>query len=106
MANVYTANGRISTETKTIAGLVYITTTTYDYAGNPLTVTHPDGTIVRNTYNAIGALATVEEQAPSESSFTTVASSFAYGPDGQVTEQVNGNGTVTTNIYDVSQHIV
>ncbi|MBI2416008.1 MAG: DUF2380 domain-containing protein [Candidatus Kerfeldbacteria bacterium] len=92
----YDAADNKASEGVIIDGTNYTTSFTYDRQGNILTTTHPDDTIVTNTYNALGLLKTV-------SSGADVVSATDYGPHGQLISQTNGNGTVTTYTYDESQ---
>ncbi len=98
----YFASGRMSSETSTVAVTVYTASYTYDYAGNILTTTEPDGSTVRYTYNALGLLETVERKGQADASYTSVVTSKTYGPHGQVTSENYGNGTSSTYTYNAA----
>ncbi len=52
----YNVVGGIATETKTVSSTAYLSTYTYDRQGNILTVTNPDSSIIKYTYNPAGLL--------------------------------------------------
>ncbi|MFA5793021.1 MAG: RHS repeat-associated core domain-containing protein [Candidatus Gracilibacteria bacterium] len=98
----YYQNGGLQSKTTVIAGTDYQTSYTYDYQGNPLTQTHPDGTTIRSTYNAIGKIETTEKKTPNDADFVFVVTDTNYGPNGQITEETYANGTTTSYTYDAS----
>ncbi len=97
----YNSNGAITTENKIIDNVTYPTSYTYDRLGNVLTITYPDKSQVRYSYDNAGLLDKIERK--EDDLFTDVVSNFDYSPMGQVTNQVNANGTITTNSYDATK---
>jgi|GEM_PF-788728 len=99
----YNSNGALATENKYIDGLKYATSYTYDYQGNILTITYPDNSVVRYTYNKAGLPEKIEK-ADGGGAFSDVIANFDYSPIGQVTLQQGGNGTLsTTKTYAADQ---
>ncbi|MBP9749671.1 MAG: VCBS repeat-containing protein, partial [Candidatus Pacebacteria bacterium] len=103
----YDPLGRVSKETKYVDKVrlstayigSYTTEFTYNREGNPLTITYPDNSEVRYTYNAGGLLETVEHK-ESGGSFVGLITDFDYNPLGEVTYRENANNTYTTYTYD------
>jgi RHS repeat-associated protein len=98
----YNSNGAITTENKIIDGVTYSTSYTYDRLGNIITITYPEKSQVKYSYNNAGLLDKIERK-ENGGLFTNVVSNFDYSPIGQVTKQVNANGTTTTNSYDATK---
>lgn len=95
----YDILGRVTTETKNILSLFpaqsLSTAFTYSLAGNPKTITHPDGMVVSYKYDTAGQLESVQKDG------ANIVSSITYGPAGLL-EQINyANGVSTSNIYDI-----
>jgi RHS repeat-associated protein len=65
----------------------------YDYHGDPVSVTSPDGVITTNTYNPAGELA-------STSNAYGDTTSYAYNYLGEVASMINPDRTSQTNSYD------
>ena len=63
----------------------------YDRQGNLTNVVYPDNSEVQYTYNTAGLPETVQQK-ESGGSFGDIVSDFDYGPHGQVTYKVFGNG--------------
>lgn len=95
----YAPSGQVAVETRIIGGTTFVTTSTYDRAGNALEATYPDSSAVRYAYNAAGQLETVEHK-ESGGSYAYLVKDLDYAPHGQVALQENANGSVTTNLYD------
>ncbi|CAM1364351.1 Virulence plasmid protein B [Tenacibaculum xiamenense] len=89
----YNVLGRITENKKTIDGQDFVLGFTYDKAGNPITITYPDTTVVTNTYNNAGQIETVV--AGSEDVITNVD----YNPLGSITKINFANGIETNNTY-------
>jgi len=98
----YNSNGSIATETKTINGVGYTTSYAYNRKGNVITVTYPDASDVKYTFNAGGMIEKVERK-EGGGSYVDVVSNFDYNPMGLVATQVDANTTTTTNTYDASK---
>ncbi|MEJ5310984.1 MAG: carbohydrate binding domain-containing protein, partial [Anaerolineae bacterium] len=88
----YDTRGRVTQETKTISGQSFTTQYTYDSMDRVVTMTYPDGEVVRNTYNAAGQPATLRSDTYGNYNYVSSAS---YNALGQITEMSMGNGTLT-----------
>ena len=99
----YNALGGTASETNQIDGEDYTTSYSYDRAGNQILITYPDSSQVQNNYNSAGLLEAVSYKEAGASTFSDVVVDFDYSPLGQITYQLNGNGTETTNVYDASE---
>ncbi|MBI3020361.1 MAG: hypothetical protein HYY60_03500 [Parcubacteria group bacterium] len=99
----YNALGNIATETKTIDGTLYATTYAYDRQGNTAHLTYSDSGTVEYRYNSAGLLESVETLPTSTSTLSSLTvSNLNYGPTGQVTAKVFGNGDVSLYAYDAN----
>ena len=85
--------------TETIEGSNYASSTAYDTASRPLTVTYPSGLAIRNAYNANGYLTGVSNAATS-AAYWTAGTADARG---NVTSFTLGNGVQTTKAYDAQR---
>lgn len=99
----YAQDGRIAVETRVIGGTTFVTTSTFDLAGNVLELTYPDSSAVRYTYNAAGQVESVEQK-ESGGSYAYLVNDFDYAPHGLATLQENANGTVTRSYFD-AEHL-
>ena len=93
----YDINGNLISETRTVAGVTYITGYGYDAAGNLRSITYPTGQTI--TYEPdvfdptmIGAVTLNTSQ--------TLASILVYEPFGPVSEMTLGNGITVSRTYD------
>ena len=98
----YDPLGDLASETKTIGGINYTTSYTYDHQGNQLTITNPDGSVVEYTYGTAGLPTSVQEEEPG-GSFNYVVSSMDYSPMDQIAIENYADGIVAKNIYDPLQ---
>ncbi len=101
-AYAYNAIGLPSTETRTIGGVAYTATYTYDRLGNILTLANPDNSAIRYFYNDAGQLETVEQN-ENGGSYSFIISNFDYGPTGKITFKEFGNGVTSTYTYDATK---
>ena len=97
----YAYNLLPQTETKTIGTSTFATSYTYDRLGNQTQIVYPDLSEVRNSYNAGNYLERVEQKENS-GAWRDIVTSYDYHPTGQVSYQVNGNGTKTIKVYNPS----
>jgi RHS repeat-associated protein len=97
---VYDTLGRVSTDTRVIAGNSYATGYTYDAAGNILTETYPSGRIVTYTRDALGRISGITTKQNSGASAAAVVSSSTYKPFGPLSGLTFGNGVVVALTYD------
>lgn len=77
---------------------------TYTAANRLSTLTEPDGTVVTDTYNALGQL-TLVQVAPLGGATQTVVSAVTYLPFGPVTGYTLGNGQTITRTYDANYNV-
>ena len=77
---------------------------TYTAANRLSTLTEPDGTVVTDTYNALGQL-TLVQVAPLGGATQTVVSTVTYLPFGPVTGYTLGNGQTMTRAYDANYNV-
>lgn len=96
----YDSLGRLSSVTLQSPAGNLTTTTTYDPAGRILTRTYPDGFALTNVYNAQGALVEVDPSGHYLGSEASLWKALAWDPEGQVTQEEDGNGVITTHTYD------
>ena len=85
----YDARGRLTNETDILSGARYTTLYTYDSAGNVLSATYPDGTVVSYSYDALNRVTKL-------GTFAT----FTYNPDDSIKTIAYGNGVSTAYTYD------
>ncbi|HPA15653.1 MAG TPA: DUF6531 domain-containing protein, partial [Desulfobacterales bacterium] len=87
----YDGKGDLITETRTIGGVVFTTSYTYDAAGTPTGMTYPDGRMVTYELDAAGR---VNRVATTREGITrTLADNIRYMPFGPVSGLTYGNGT-------------
>lgn len=102
LTNEWNPNGQLKKETKNIFGTSYVTSYTNDRQGNPLTITHPDGTVISYAYNNAGQLNKVTWK-ELYGSLQDLASNISYSPLGQITYLLYGNNASTINTYDAAK---
>jgi RHS repeat-associated protein len=95
----YDALGNLASETRTIAGISYVTVFTYDRQGNTVAITYPDSAETRYSFNGAGLLERIERR-ENGGNFVNVVSRFDYAPAGQVSFKEFGNGVTTRYTYD------
>jgi YD repeat-containing protein len=98
IAYAYDLHGRVTSETRAIAGQQYVVAYAYDSSGRLTGMTYPDGRVVSYTLDALGRVAQVDTTKDSQSQ--TVVSGVAYQPFGGVKSYTLGNGHVYTRSYD------
>ncbi|UMX48274.1 MAG: FG-GAP-like repeat-containing protein [Candidatus Nealsonbacteria bacterium DGGOD1a] len=98
----YSILGNLAKDTKVRDNQTFTTQYTYDYQGNPLTITNPDGSIAKFSYNAAGLTESVSRQEPAVAA-VGVVSSFDYSPARQVSALNYGSGIATVNTFDPNQ---
>jgi RHS repeat-associated protein len=92
----YDSLGRPSSTSEIIGGEVFATSVTYDAAGRVATQTYPSGFALERNYTFTGFLEEVREAG----GLTVYWAANAVNAEGQVTEEVLGNGLVTQRAYD------
>ncbi len=88
----YDAAGRKKTESLTIAGQTYTTTTEYNARGELTKYTYPDSTVVDRTYTARGELYQLKHAG-------TTIDTRAYDNGGRMSNSTYNNGVVDTRAY-------
>ena len=102
IAHKYNALGLQATTTTTIDNASYVTGYRYDRQGNLTNVVYPDNSEVRYAHNAAGLPETVEQK-ENGGSFGYIVSDLDYGPHGQVTYKLFGNGVESTYTFDATK---
>jgi len=87
--NLLDYNGTVSLQTEE-----FVTETSYDALNRPVTIIHPDSTVITNVYNKGGLL---EQVLNCEDEYI---SSIEYNARGQRTEVIYGNNSKTRYTYD------
>jgi RHS repeat-associated protein len=95
----YDHAGSVKKETRIISGTPFVTQTAYDRQGNVTTLTNPDSSEVRNSYNTVGLLEKVERK-ESGGSWTDVIGDLDYAPIDKPNLVAYGNSATTTDTYD------
>lgn len=95
----YNPAGLISSEVKTIGTTTYSQSYAFNRQNNQTQITYPDSSDVLYSYNTAGLLEKVEQR-ENVGAYRDIISNFNYGPTGQITYQLHGNGASTTRTYD------
>jgi len=80
---------------------VFSSATVYDALNRPTSMTAPDSSEIRPTYNEAGLLEKVEARVRGAATWTTFVDDIDYDAKGQREKIVYGNGTTTTYAYDL-----
>ena len=83
--------GRVTGHKQTTDGQEYTTGYTYNLSGALVEQTYPSGRVVKNTFDADGALSQVQSKRSSET-YRNFANGFVYNAAGAVTAMKLGNG--------------
>ena len=78
----------------------FTTTTTYDALNRPTSLTAPDASEIKPTYNEAGLLEAVDARIRGAVSWTSFVDDIAYDAKGQRARIEYGNGTLTEYTYD------
>ena len=98
-AYVYDPKGRVTSETRTLAGVQYKTAYSYDSFGRLSGMTYPSGRTLAYDFDAVGRVSGITTTKPGESP-QTVVSNVAYHPFGGVKGYTLGNGQVYSRSID------
>ncbi|MEO5726169.1 MAG: toxin, partial [Byssovorax sp.] len=79
---------------------VFTSATVYDALNRATSMTTPDASEIRPTYNEAGLLEKVEARVRGAAAWTTFVDDIDYDAKGQREKIVYGNGTRTTSTYD------
>jgi len=96
----YDSYGNLAAQTRTISGVPYITSFSYDLAGNLTGITYPSGLTVSYERDSLGRIVAVTEQANAGATTVTLASNIQYLPFGPVESVTLGNGLQVSYSYD------
>ncbi|MBX9906453.1 hypothetical protein K2X96_00975 [Patescibacteria group bacterium] len=97
----YDKVGNLSLENRTIDGVTYTSSTTYDWQKNPIAILYPDKTVAKYQYNSENRIDKIIFEDATGSS-TMLVSRIDYSPTGAPTYEVRGNGTTISYTYDPS----
>ncbi len=98
----YEKRGRIVKEKKTILGVTYTTSYSYDKAGTLKSITLPSGRQVTYTYDKVNRPAGVTTKLKNT---TVLASSMAYDPASNLASITLGNGLTPSYTYNAARRI-
>jgi len=99
----YDQKGRLTVETRTIAGVAFTTQYSYNTAGQLTRLTYPSGRQLDTGYDAAGR---VSQLSTTHSNVTqSVVSAVTYHPFGAVKGFLFGNATPYTRTFDLSGRI-
>jgi len=98
----YDQHGRVVTDTRTVAGVAYLTAYQYDGAGRLSGMTYPSGRTVAYAFDALGRINQVTTTGPAAAGGQTqvLASNVGYQPFGGVNGYLLGNGQSYTRGFD------
>jgi len=99
IAYAYDAHGRVTSETRTLAGQNYVTAYSYDGFGRMDGITYPSGRTVTYAFDALGRVSAVSTTKPGGSP-EVVVQNVTYYPFGGVTGFTFGNGQSYTRNVD------
>lgn len=100
----YTPTEQVKDESTTIDGTVYTTTTSYNYCGNPIEITHPNGTKTRYLYDSVGAVNGIQRK-ETTGGYQNIVSNVDYTEFGKPVSVSFANGVVTTYTYGDLQRL-
>ena len=100
-------HGRVVTETRTVAGVGYVTAYQYDSAGRLSGMTYPSGRTIAYSFDALGRINQVTTTAPAAGGGQTqvLASNVGYQPFGGVNGYLLGNGQSYARGFDTDGRI-
>ncbi|HEX4986923.1 MAG TPA: DUF6531 domain-containing protein [Burkholderiales bacterium] len=102
--DVYDIHGRLTSDTRTIGGVAFVTSYGYDSAGRLATITYPSGRLVSYSFDAAGRISGMTTT-PAGGSAQTVVSGVTYHPFGGVAGFTFGNGETYSRSYDLDGRI-
>ena len=103
IAYAYDPHGRVSSETRMLAGIPYVTAYAYDSAGRLSGMTYPSGRTVAYALDALGRVSQVETVKDGQSQVMVQA--VSYQPFGGVKGFTLGNGQSYTRSIDLDGRI-
>ncbi len=105
--DVYTYDkmGRVTSQQKTIGGLLFTQSSTFNLAGLPETTTLANGTTIDWSYDRMGRLTAVSSDWVDSTHPATLASSFLYDATGAPLAADWGNGTRTQWTFNENKQL-
>jgi YD repeat-containing protein len=103
IAYAYDPHGRVTSETRTLAGVNYVTAYGYDTFGRMSGVTYPAGRTVTYAFDALGRVSQVSTEKDGQSQ--VVVQNVCYHPFGGVTGYTFGNGQLYSRSVDLDGRI-
>lgn len=100
----YDSRGNVTQKRQITSSATDTINYTYTLADRLNTLTEPDGTVVTDTYNALGQLTTIQ-LAPLGGATQTVVSGATYLPFGPVASYTLGNGQTMSRTFDANYNI-
>ena len=98
----YNALDQMVSMTRTIGSQVYLTSYTYDLAGEVLTTTYPSGREVKFTRDAAARIVRIESKSSGETDYTVIMDAITYTAYGPLTGGVFGDGHNLSIAYDTA----
>ena len=102
----YDKRGNLIRKRQSAGGQIDITSTTYDKADRPLTITTPDTTVIAYAYDTSGRLNKVSVTPAGDGSTSRLAvSALTWRPFGPISSYTLGNGQHVTRTYDANDRL-
>ena len=97
----YDILGRIIQAEKILAGVSYVTQTTFNLLDNPRQITYPSGPVIHYRYNKAGLTEAVTTMLAGKTK--VIVANLDYAPTGAYQKIEFGNGVITEHTYDLNQ---
>ena len=104
IAYTHDAHGRVTSDTRTVAGVQYLLGYRYDSAGRLDQLTYPSGRTVNYALDGLGRVSAITTTGPGEQA-QSVVTDVVYHPFGGVKRYTLGNGQVYTRGIDLDGRI-
>jgi YD repeat-containing protein len=104
IAYAYDQHGRVTSETRTVAGVQHVLAYRYDSSGRLDQLTYPSGRTVNYAFDGLGRVSAVTTTKPGEQA-QNVVTNVAYHPFGGVKAYTLGNGQAYTRGIDLDGRI-
>ena len=102
----YDKRGNLIRKRQSAGGKMDITSTTYDKADRPLSITTPDNTLITYTYDTSGRLTKVSVTPAGGGSTSRLAvSALTWRPFGPISSYTLGNGQHVVRTYDANDRL-
>jgi YD repeat-containing protein len=103
----YDPHGRVTSDTRTIAGVAYFAAYQYDSSGRLSGMTYPSGRTIAYSFDALGRVSQVTSTAaPAQGGqMQTVVQNVQYQPFGGVKSYTLGNGQIYARGFDLDGRI-